>query len=172
MKRVNNYLGLGAAFVVLSFAMWLTDSPHALAQGMKPVLVRNVDAAARRPFQRQFCDENGIAGCEPLADWLTVPTATSSGERVQRLVIEYVSGRCSLSGPPGVVVALGLDTTANGIYARHYFTPVVTEVGFGALAGQVTRLYADPGTRVQFIAGVNGAYHQCRLAISGHLVVE
>lgn len=172
MKRFSSYLGLAAALVVLSFAMLSTDSARALAQGMKPLLVRNVDAAALRPFQAQFCDENGIAGCDPLPEWWTVPTETSSAEPVRRLVIEYVSGRCSLSGPPGVVVALGLDTTANGIYARHYFTPVVTEVGFGALAGQVTRLYADPGTRVQFIAGVNGAYHQCRLAISGHLVVE
>ena len=173
MKRFSSYLGLAVAFVVLWLTMSFTDSPPALAQGMKALLFRDVDAAALRPFQAEFCNENGTGGCGSILSSLTVPTATGSGEPVRRLVIEYVSGRCVLSGSGGGIVAsLALDTTANGMFARHRFTPVATQAGFEVVAGQVTRLYADPGSQVEFIAAVLSAQHQCRLTLSGHLVIE
>ena len=172
MKRFSSYLGLAVAFVVLWLTMSFTGSPPALAQGMKPFLFRDVDAAALRPFQAEFCNENGIGGCGSILSSLTVPTATGSGEPVRRLVIEYVSGRCTLSGSGGIVASLGLDTTANGVFARHRFTPVATQAGFDVVAGQVTRLYADPGSQVEFITAVFSAPHQCRLTLSGHLVIE
>ncbi len=93
----------------------------------------------------------------------------------KRLVIEYVSGEAFLpTGQKGlfsVIVSLQGQTTGT----RHYLAS--TPMGkFGApdyfRAGQVVRLYADPGTTVMLridrdIATGEGL---ARMSLSGHLV--
>jgi hypothetical protein len=145
-------------------------TPAHLAAEMKALLIRDGDAGALRPFQAQFCIEAGVQGCEdPNA--LVVPIVTQAGESVVRLVIEYASGTCETNAG-GIVRSVALDTFANGVRTRHSFVPVVTNPGFSTSSAQNTRLYADPGSELIFAMAVAGATSQCRLSISGHLVVQ
>ena len=173
MKSLKSYLIVAAAFGLLSLTMSVIDVAHLFAQGMKPAtLVRDVDAAAVRPFQAELCLENGSATCSSLPGSLAVPFATSSGEPVRRLVIEYVSGECLLVGSSGGVSIFGLVTAANGVSLLHRLVPVAPVVGSRTVAAQDTRIYADPGSEVRFVTSVIGANSLCSMAVSGHLVVE
>ena len=172
MKSLKSYVILAAAFVLLSLTISVTDVTRLFAQGMKPAtLVRDVDAAALRPFQVELCTQQGAGAC-PMPDTLAVPVATSNGEPVRRLVIEYVSGECILIGTGGVSI-FGLVTVVNGVSLLHRLVPGTPSVEFArTAAAQDTRLYADPGSEVRFVTSVIGASSHCRMAISGHLVVE
>ena len=99
-----------------------------------------------------------------------MPTTTSDGEPVLRLVIEYVSGQCSMAAGGGAA-RMVLRTTANNATVTHLFVPVPT-VNSEAIAVQSTRLYADPGSVMTFAAGIVNAFSQCRMNVSGHLAVE
>ena len=67
------------------------------------------DPGAQRPFQKQLCQENGIAGCGNLQSEFNAPVTTSDGEPVLRLVIEYVSGTC-FKDSGGINSSMSLQT--------------------------------------------------------------
>lgn len=132
-----------------------------------PVMVRDVDNPARQPFQEEFAIT--------LPDNFGGENATFMVPLGKRLVIEYVSARGFV--PAGQTLTFSIRTrqgnTPNGVV--HYL--VSTEQGFsgtstGFVAGQVMRLYADPGTQVLVRAGRNPATGtgNAFIAVSGHFV--
>ena len=164
MKTSTN-LPTSAAVVA---AILLTMAPGGAAR--TSAVDKKGDPGAQRPFQKELCLENGIAGCGDLDDEFNAPVTTSDGEPVLRLVIEYVSGECSV-GSGGINFQMSLYTVANGTTMKHVFAPIMTAASDSVVA-QATRLYADPGSRLLFTAPVYNAHSVCRMQLSGHLAVE
>jgi hypothetical protein len=160
-----------AICVLVAVTLSVNSVPVSAAGNLaKAKLVRDADLGAIRPFQAALCVSSGL--CVDPSD-ITVPYTTPDGETVLRLVIEYFSGACSI-GLGGSTTIMVLDTTADGVEARHRFIPVVTDAaGTDTVAAQATTLYADPGTVVSFRTSVVGVSNRfCFASISGHLVVE
>jgi hypothetical protein len=141
-----------------------------------PLFTRDADNPARRPFQTALCNaENFLGGSAVCHDpgTYTVPSD-------RRLVIEFVSGSCSTIGSSGAgslnglnSLTLQLETTAGGTnVASHIFPPAIF-LGQISLAHQ-TRIYADPGTTVEFFMGAavgpSPFSIDCTITISGYTI--
>jgi hypothetical protein len=135
-----------------------------------PVPVKLVDRPeGGRPFQTRLCtfaefSGGNSGGCFGTPGSFEVPNG-------RRMVIEYVSGECSISG--GAQVRVGVGTLAGGAGANHRFHLYqdVLDPRFLDL-NQQTRIYADAGTTVgiSFSAGSGGAnpgFARCELVLSG-----
>ena len=165
MKTSTNQLILAAGVAMITLTMAAGGAARTPAQPDK-----KSDPGALRPFQKELCLENGITGCGDRDDEFTAPVTTSDGEPVLRLVIEYVSGDCSV-GSGGINFQMSLHTVANGTTVRHAFAPIMTAASDSVVA-QATRLYADPGSQLIFSAPVYSAHSVCKMTLSGHLAVE
>ncbi len=169
----------------------LTSSGTAIAQrstsvrieSPMPLPVRDVDNAARQPFQAELCAQVPLGGtfCGTKASSVVVPAN-------RRLVIEYASGRCPRSGfslSNGEDWAASLHTTAGGTQARHLLHPVPgMAIGSppsqsamqlnGFDVTQLMRIYADAGSVVglQFedLGGLGNNVITCEITISGYTV--
>ncbi len=148
-----------------------------------PLPVRDVDNAARQPFQAELCTQAPLGGtfCGAKPSSVSVPAN-------RRLVIEYASGRCPRSGfslSNGEDWAASLQTTAGGTQARHLLHPVPgIAIGNPQLQSamqlngfdvtQLMRIYADPGSPValQFedLGGLGSNAITCEITISGYTV--
>ena len=172
MKSFRRHAFLGAGILVLALAISSTDTPSAFAQGMKALLVRNVDAPAARPFQASLCLPVGFS-CDGEPNEVSVPTVTAAGETVQRLVIEYASMECRETEQRSVHSA-ALSTTAGGVRVTHRIVPVAVPMatGYRNNAAQDLRLYADPASDVTFFVDSSGSATVCRMSISGHFTIE
>jgi hypothetical protein len=138
-----------------------------------PVFARDVDNAARQPFQKNLCiplSGTFLPFCAGIPDRFAVPDG-------RRLVIEQVAGDCvQQSGTQ--VVEISFRTQVGSDLVPYPF-PLQPPPTFSAPSGlyvtslnHLTRIYADPGTtvdipRAQLIGGVE-AY--CVLGVSGYLV--
>src|SRR5262249_49855356 len=127
------------------------------------------------PFKTGLCVEFGGLTCpsgEPQS--ITVPTTTPSGETVKRVVIEYVSGICTVTlNPTATFGEVGVVNVRAGLAGHSFFPtsiPGVNHDGFSS----ATRIYGDPGrsVSVDFGALVNLHAAQCRVSITGHLVAD
>ena len=129
--------------------------------------VCDLDNPARQPFQAavEITMPNGTEGQN---GFVTVPAK-------KHLVIEYASGEAFV--PTGQKALFSVITTIGGAPTgtRHYLdTDAMGK--FGApdyfRAGQVVRLYADPGTTVMLRAERDFATGDAlaRISISGYLV--
>jgi hypothetical protein len=131
----------------------------------RPVPVQDVDQPARSPFQKKVridlpagqCCENGF---------VDVPAG-------KRLVIEYASALGL--GSPGEAFNFEVGTILNGHLAfdENHLLPVAQQQEDGtSVAGQVVRIYADPGpSRVMLRASRSGAGAAVAfMTVSGHLV--
>jgi hypothetical protein len=136
-------------------------------KGQKCTPVCDVDNPARQPFQAAV-QIDMPAGTGGQNGFVTVPTG-------KRLVMEYASGEAFM--PTGQKCLFSVITTIGGASTgtRHYLES--NAVGkFGApdyfQAGQVVRLYADPGTTVMLRADrdIAAGDATARLSISGYLV--
>ena len=121
-------------------------------------LVKDSDAAARKPFQWNGGFTWYGAGASGAAVKVTTVPAN------QRLVVEDVSGYCQ-----GSANQLNLDTyqLGKGFSAWHYL-PAMFWNGTGPTSTEV-RFYADPGFDLNFAINAN-ATTTCNLALSGYLV--
>jgi hypothetical protein len=148
-----------------------------------PLLVRDVDNAARQPFQAELCTQVPLGGpfCGTKPSSVAVPAD-------RRLVIEYASGRCPRSGfalSTGEDWAASLQTTAGGTQARHLLHPVIgIAIGSPQLQSalqlngfdvtQMTRIYADPGSLIRLdfedLGGLGNNVITCEITISGYTV--
>jgi hypothetical protein len=130
-----------------------------------PVPVKDLDNPALQPFQWFFSitfdPTQGTNGQS-----FTVPAG-------KRLVIEFVSATVALER--GLLVDAVVTTTVNGIEGKHHFIPTMVGAAWGFqysyLISMETRLYADPGTKVEFAltdnyTGNGGSWG----TISGYLV--
>ena len=134
--------------------------------------VRDVDNAARSPFQAQLCQKvefgtGTISACS-TSNSFEVPSD-------ERLVIEYVSGTCFVT--LGVVnsVRISMGTTAGGSQAEHRFLLTPDALDARNLdAAQQTRIYADPssvvGMNFSSGAGPGNGVAKCTLTLSGYTV--
>jgi len=138
-----------------------------------PVFARDVDNAARQPFQKNLCISLSgafLPFCSGIPDRFAVPDG-------KRLVIEQVAGDCiQQSGTQ--VVEISLRTQVGSDLVPYAF-PLQPPPTFSAPSGlyatslnHLSRIYADPGTtvdipRAQLIGGME-AY--CVLGVSGYLV--
>jgi hypothetical protein len=106
----------------------------------------------------------------PVAFFLNQATPNFMVPPAQRLVIEYVSGRCSLAQLLAPEVAIFIAT--NGVTVDH---TIAMPTGFMPPAqvvvsvGQVVKLYADPGTQVTLATFPTNPV-LCSFAFSGQLV--
>jgi hypothetical protein len=121
------------------------------------VLVRDVDNPARQPFQKALFG----------GDSFVAPAG-------KRLVIEYVSVRGSGAANDGNgFMQADISTTTNGEFASHRIPLTqdrVQDTHFYEGA-ESTRIYADPGTPVQFsvaFQSTTGLFS--RATVSGYLV--
>ena len=123
------------------------------------VQARDPDNPARQPFQA-------------FLRTIDPPYVVPQGKR---LVIEYVSG--SLGGSLNCAVTMGLLRTTvlvdgNKVSLSHFLPAAERPSPLGAVLGQLTRIYADPGTEV--IGNVETDPNNCGasfiMSLSGYLV--
>jgi hypothetical protein len=132
------------------------------------VQVRSVDQGVLQPVQHQENIEIG-PGFQSGCTEFPVPAG-------KRLVIEYVSGHSAISAPY-VLAQVAVSTVVGGTQVAHLLPTFRTGVdGNGRdvfVAGQSTRLYADPDSSVLVCGSREGASPEPTvfvfLGFSGHL---
>ena len=162
-----------AAHAVLSALVTITNT------AANPVPNRDVDNSANFPFSSEVCigDANF---CQGVTDQFTVPTVTSSGAPVKRLIIETISGACDdTSGGSNFIAGVALNTSAPADSSNSSLEIVIlpaiqTEPGWAMFSGSV-HFYASPGASV--LEGTSGVHSGgfgggCFEAVSGYLVTQ
>ena len=129
-----------------------------------PVLVRNVENAARHPF-------HATADC--FTNELSCSTTIAFVPAGKRLLIEYVSLQAT-SLPSGQVATMIISTLLGTRPAAHYFSPTPPATMLGTVTraglGQQVRIHAGTETNVSVsgIKGVSG-FGAFSFTISGYL---
>lgn len=144
-----------------------------------PVPVREVNNPGNNPFKTALCVEFGGLTCpsgEPRS--ITVPTTTPTGQTVKRIVIEYVSGICTVTLNPtatfGEVGVVNVQAALASSRTAHFFFPRAIPGANSDGFSSATRIYGDPGgsVGVDFGVLVNLSTAQCRVSITGRLVTD
>lgn len=191
MRLLKRALAVLGAFVVVA-AIAAVVAPKA-ARGIAAALVQvtntsanpvpnlDVNTPAEQPFETIICTATGVfagvcASNEPIA--FVVPSTTTDGATVKRLVIENVSGSCA-TGATTQILGMGIDTTigentVNGVSSVQTLVPNLSpSPGKPAVFGQAARLYADPGAIVAMEPFVGGGTDLiCGANINGYLVTK
>lgn len=185
MRLLKQALALLGAFVVFAgiVALVAPTRVHAVAAALVQVTntsanpVPTIDSTAAFPFATTL-----VTDTVSLSGAFTVPSTTSTGVPVKRLVIETMSVECDIgSGTQNFLIDLQTpnpDPTAGGFQAfQNYFFPVVASSAGTAYtsAPSAVRIYMNPGAQAIFaISGTfpanGGAF--CSLALSGHLETQ
>jgi hypothetical protein len=209
-KRVFMFVG----FVVLVAACLSVLAPkatHALVATLVQITntsadpVPTYDSGTR--FQADVCDANGsvsVAGSYcglNTSQTFVVPTVTSSGATVKRLIVDNVSGICSsYNNPTQFIKAIFLqsgqfvpDAVPNGETAAFHYLPItgpaysyVNGPSFGAVLngvpetdysyGQTTHFSFNPGDTVslgyEFFGPNNSFDGACIARIEGMLATQ
>jgi hypothetical protein len=161
-----------SSLVVLAVALPIIDGHRMAARAAdppvtvtntpsNPVPVQEVDNFAKHPFQAATTTLTNASNPSSLT-LATVPVG-------KRLVIEFISATCSPTGGGGVVPGPLAIIAPPGV---HYIV-LTPGAGVGrAGVGQMMRLYADPGTKVNLTLypTTNAATVACNAASSGYLV--
>jgi hypothetical protein len=114
-----------------------------------PVMSRDVDNPATQPIEMELNTTNNVGK-------YVVPTTTSDGKPITRLVIENISaGNCFSQYPPTGPFGVLAFTTANGGNGGLFSFQETMDVQIpnqvqSHVNTQLTKIYADPGTTVQF----------------------
>ena len=132
-----------------------------------PVLIGDVDNAARRPVQTSLCEANATTSTSGCIDPDTFAVLAD-----RRMVIEYLSGDCDpITLNPVSEVSINVVTTAGGTKAFHKIFPTQRGLGF-TVSGQLARIYADPGTSIQLAVGSTGGQARCQIVLSGYSITR
>jgi len=183
-------MGIGGTVVVaLLIGLAAPKTVHAVLSALvtvtntsaNPVPNRDVDSSANFPFSSELCLGNANF-CQGVTDVFTVPTVTSSGVSVKRLIIETISGTChDTSGGTNFIAGISLGTFAPPDSSNSSLEIVIlpalqTEPGF-AMFNESVHFYASPGAGVQ--EGFSGTSSSsfvggggCFEEVSGHLVTH
>jgi hypothetical protein len=150
-----------------------------------PVVVR--DHTPTQPFHMFLCSDYGTlsGSCQtvvPAANSsFQVPTTTSDGHAVERMVIENISGVCASTGSGQQVFEVILSTTLNEnspiATISDIFPAAPSAAGLTATVliqtvSQTTRLYSDPGSQVGLSFGITGNSadgSRCNMTLTGYL---
>jgi hypothetical protein len=147
-----------------------------------PVPTREV-GFGNEPFQTALCTSDGDQSgfCGPLTSSFTVPTTTSDGAAVRRLVIESLGGQCNGTTLPVLSVFLVMSMSANNVngvsnVGRQFIVqPAPGLPGAEAeIFSATTKLYADPNTVVgmEVEAPPFATGDRCEGSVSGYLVTQ
>jgi hypothetical protein len=148
-----------------------------------PVPNADVNAPGEEPFQTLMCNAVGTGTCaSDQPSILTVPTTTSDGLSIKRLVIEYVAVSCFNNGVSNLQVGLFTEMDENpvgGVVHDSFIIIPLTpsspsSTGEPAAAMPVTA-YADPGKPLT--AGVFGSFPgttgaTCTFSIVGRYITH
>jgi hypothetical protein len=121
-----------------------------------------VSAAADFQYEAVLC----TGTCDPNASSsFSVPSTTTTGVPVKRLVIEDLNAGCGGMGPGIAAVTPPLSMETNGASGSTYFF-LPTAFGPGDTSGHATvRIYADPSATVTLLP----AGSDCLATLTGHL---
>lgn len=121
-----------------------------------PVPNADVNAPGEEPFQTQVCFDTPPTGaCGSTPGGFTVPTTTSDGLSIKRLVIEQISASCNETGTIiGLNAYLSFQMNENQVNGSAFpgtiylpFTPTPGNLGAkNPVSTVAVRAYADPGT--------------------------
>ena len=169
------------------FGLVLAGAGHVVADSRKAAIMPTAPAVppstidsdnpANEPFEVGICVQFGALTCpanEPF--FITVPTTTPDGRTVNRLVVQAVSGICSItlisgqtSGGVGIV---NVGAHVGSSFTGHSFFPAPALGIAGSADGfsQLTRFYGDPGKTlfVNFGSLINLDAASCHVAVSGY----
>jgi hypothetical protein len=126
----------------------------------------------QQPYQTYATCSFGGGGFEDQECDVTIQTPAT-----QRLVIEFVTGQCSLVGNNGIYNAI-IGTTAGGNFVAHYLAVQPRSFpapGNGTLQqtiSQQLRIYADPLSTIEFNVFASGPNtpEVCFFTLSGQAV--
>lgn len=138
----------------------------------QPVPNRDVDNPALQPFVFNLCGPANPAGPCPSSSF-TIPSTTATGQPVQRFVLEYVSGGCSL-GIGSFFNHIAVATSVNGGPGSYGVIPKLAGsdglINIYSIAQQL-RGYADAGTNARLDFSHTGTgFPNCTATVSGYLV--
>lgn len=158
MKKLKTYAAMTVVLATLGVIAGSSSARNALAEVHRIILVHDVDNPALQPFT--------AAGLNTAIIGVGSGTITTVPQG-KRLVIEYVSAQLNVA--PGDRAVLSIITTES------QYIPLTRQGTFNGqdflVAGQTTRIYADPGTNVDFTAVVNSnSSAQATVIISGYYV--
>jgi hypothetical protein len=169
MKKIALFLSIASVlglYLIPTVSIAAPSLPvHIMNSSSQPIPVSDIDNPARQPIQQLF-------------NFSFDPTQGTNGQSFvvpagKRLVIEYVSAAIALE--MGLIVDAVVTTTVNGIEGGHHLIPTSMGPAWGFplsyLISKEIRVYADPGTKVQFsitdnLTGNGGAWG----TISGYLI--
>jgi hypothetical protein len=140
--------------------------PNVSIAGPLPVPVRDVDNHVIEPIQINMC-RGPVGKCsKPTSDVFHVPAG-------KRLVMEYVSGHCTIGVSVPINASAAIATSVGGVGSFHFF-PLVNELQTGGspLAdwAQQTRIYADGGTAIELITESQAnIVPLCQAVVSGYI---
>jgi hypothetical protein len=192
MKIFKRFLmGIGTVVLLaLSLQLVAPKAVHAVVSTLvtvantptNPVPTREVDNPADYPFSAPLCfgSSDFCGGAQAV---VYVPTVTTTGLPIKRLVIETVTGTCYDSlGEFGELAGLGIVVyppspdnvgSSQGDIAQLPASQV--KAGYETFSGPI-RMYASPGAsiaQVQFgYTGTGGGTGGCYQFIIGHLVLQ
>ena len=145
----------------LAIAAVLSIGSQASAQGGPDVRVVNTPLPVT--VTNQAMSGTPVAFNTGASSVFTVPVA-------QRLVIEYVSGQCGVTGQLLAPTPF-IQTVTGGVTTSHFITLPTGFIPSAEVAvqfGQLVKIYADPGTNVT--VGLLQQGVGCGITFSGQLV--
>jgi hypothetical protein len=143
-----------------------------------PLVVR--DHTPTQPFHIMLCTDTGIVAgsCQtnfpPANSTVVVPYTTSDGQKIERMVIENITGSCGSFGQQVFQLLLSTTLNENSPTATLYDTLPVSASASGLIqtTSQQTRLYAEPGSLLTLIMGVTGTAADgsfCGVILTGYM---
>jgi hypothetical protein len=143
-----------------------------------PLVVR--DHTPTQPFHIMLCTDTGIVAgsCQtnfpPANSTVVVPYTTSDGQKIERMVIENITGSCESFGQQVFQLLLSTTLNENSPTATLYDTLPVSASASGLIqtTSQQTRLYAEPGSLLTLIMGVTGTAADgsfCGVILTGYM---
>ena len=146
-----------------------------------PLVVR--DHTPTQPFHIAMCADIGTqsGSCQkvspPANSTFQVPTTTSDGQAVERMVIENVSGYCYSVGQQVFEVALYTVLSENSPNPSipDLFPASASASSLVQTVSQQTRLYADPGSGLVLAFGTTGTTAngtRCGMVLTGYLTTK
>ena len=138
-----------------------------------PLIVRDVDNPARRPFQIILCSQSSASHTFCSHPVIGAPGASSSFavSPNQRLVLRFTSGICLASTGATDNLNVNLKTTVGGATVAYPIFPVNTQFPFWGTTQEVY-ISADPGTTVSLetLSASANASLDCKFSLSGYTV--
>jgi len=193
MKLVKNLL-MGFGAVALAGTLLSLVAPKAVHAAVaalvlvtntpaNPVPNADVNEPGEEPFQTILCNAIGSSACDvSQPSSFVVPSTTSDGLIVKRLVIEYVSVSCFNNGVSNLQVDFTAEMDENAVnglvHDGYIFLPLVpaspSSIG-QPVATMPVRAYADPGKPVVVgtfgnFPGTTGA--ACTFSVIGHYITH